>query len=68
MAREKTYPIRLTKGELDLLFSDLSSALGVGAAEENPEFQTIHDKVVKVLQGISGDARSASPTAKPKQE
>jgi hypothetical protein len=52
MAREKKYKISLTFSELELLYLEFESCLGVGG--EDPGFTTIRDKALAMLREING--------------
>lgn len=52
MAPEKTYKMALTFSELQLIYLEFESCLGVGG--EDPGFTTLRDKALAMLREING--------------
>lgn len=52
MAREKTYKMAVTFSELQLIYLEFESCLGVGG--EDPGFTTLRDKALAMLRDING--------------
>ncbi len=57
MAKEKKYKLALTLKELELVFLEFESCLGVGA--EDPSFRSVRDKAVELLRSVEPAIRSA---------
>lgn len=54
MPKEKTFNLALTHSELDLVFLEFESCLGVGG--EDPGFRTVRDKAVALLRKANAAA------------
>jgi len=55
MAKEKTYKLALTLSELEMVYLEFESCLGVGG--EDPAFRTLRDKACEMLRKINRAAQ-----------
>jgi hypothetical protein len=58
MPREKTYPLRLTKSELQLVFTEFNVSCDCGA--EDPDFPKVRDKADALLREAALGVKESS--------